>query len=126
MNVVIDSSALLAWLGSEPGSDSVGPALDGGLLCSVNWSEVLQKTLQWGVPADGLHAELSALGLRVVAFDASLAERAAHLRSVSTDLGLSLGDRACLALAQSEGLPVITADRAWTELAVGVEVRLIR
>lgn len=69
---------------------------------------------------------LGGLHLSIVPFDDELAYDCAGLRPVTKHLGLSLGDRACLALAKREVLPVLTADRVWSELDIGVEVRLIR
>lgn len=66
------------------------------------------------------------MGLEIVAFDAELAYHAGHLRGLTKAVGLSLGDRACLALAQHLGLPALTDDRSWADLPLGVAIQVIR
>lgn len=119
---VIDASAALAHILDEPGADLVASHLQDGLIGAVNLSEVVARLVRAG--ADPMRAHY--LGSRIVPFDADLADRAGRLWPLTASLGLSLGDRACLALAQREGLPVLTADRAWVELSLGVDVILVR
>ncbi len=69
---------------------------------------------------------MEALGIEVEAFDADAADETGALWTATRDTGLSLADRACLAVARSLELPAVTADRAWLELDVGVDVRCIR
>ena len=122
--VVLDASALLAWLHDEPGGDQVEALLEVAVMSTVNWSEVLQKSLARGVAVEGLREDLEALGLQIEPFTMRDAEIAAGLWKQTRALGLSLADRACLALGLRLGWPVITADRAWQ--ALGDSVRLIR
>ena len=126
MTLVLDASALLAFLHDEPGSSVIDELLEEGLISSVNWSEVYQKALARGVPTEGLRADLEALGLEIVAFTPEQAERAAMIWGETRRMGLSLADRACLALGLESGLPVYTADRSWSELKLGLEVRVVR
>jgi len=123
---VLDASALLALLQNERGGAVVEPLLDQAAISSVNWSEVLQKSLSRGIVVDQLGDELGALGLLVVPFNSEDAVRAAHLWDTTRHLGLSLADRACLALGLRFQAPVLTADRSWTMLALGVEIQSIR
>lgn len=97
-------------------------------MSAVNWSEVLQKSLQKGVNVDGMLEEVGSLGLRIEPFSALQAERAARLWDQTRELGLSLGDRACLALALAldKSAPVLTADRAWGGLHIGLDIQLLR
>ena len=95
-------------------------------MSAVNWSEVLQKSLQKGVNVDGMLEEVGSLGLRIEPFSALQAERAARLWDQTRELGLSLGDRACLALALDKSAPVLTADRAWGGLHIGLDIQLLR
>ncbi|MBI3976669.1 MAG: type II toxin-antitoxin system VapC family toxin [Chloroflexi bacterium] len=123
---VLDASALLAFVHGEPGGEAVRAMLKGAAISSVNWAEVVQKSLARGVDIRGLREDLEAMGLCVLPFTGEDAELTARLWSRTRSLGLSLGDRACLALGQSRKLPVLTADRTWTTLALEVEVRSIR
>jgi ribonuclease VapC len=123
---VLDASALLAMLHLEPGADIVERAVDRAAISTVNWSEVCQRSVARGIETDGLRADVQALGLEIVPFTADDAERAAVFWPLTRSLGLSLGDRACLALAERLGRPVLTADRSWARLDLEVEIRAIR
>jgi len=124
--VVLDASALLALLNDEPGARVVEEALPEALLSAVNLAEVASILVGGGMEESGVRNLLLDLGLTVVVFDEAAAFGTAALRPATKALGLSLGDRACLALARAEGVPALTADRAWTKAEVGVKVELIR
>lgn len=125
--VVLDASALLAYLQRERGHAVVEPVLEAAAISAVNLSEVLQKTLAVGVSTDGLESDLETVGVRVYPFDAEDAACAAELWGSTRKLGLSLGDRACLALAKRLHAPAYTADRVWAEVKVaGVTVKTVR
>ena len=126
MTVVLDASALLAYLQREPGSDAIGKALPGAQFSTVNWAEVVQKVPNQDMGGLGLRGALESLGLSFEPFSAVQAEIAGQLREATKALGLSLGDRACLALGMDRDALVYTADRAWTKLSLGVEVESIR
>ena len=114
----IDASALLALIFGE--RLTVSPeAFTGGILSTVNLAEVITKMIDLGASAEEAMADIEALGfaLSIVDFDRDAAQNAAALREMTRAFGLSLGDRACLAAAQSAGVPVLTADRQWTKLA---------
>ena len=123
---VLDASALLALLQGEPGGEVVEELIETATISSVNWSEVVQKTLDKQADVEGLRLELEALGLEVVPFTAVVAETTARLRSATRQAGLSLGDRACLATAAVLGLPAVTADRVWPDLGLPIEIRVVR
>lgn len=123
---VLDASAVLALLHGEPGGEVVEELLGTSAISSVNWSEVIQKALEKKTQVEGLREELESLGLEIVPFTASLAEKTAHLRAETRSLGLSLGDRACLALAEDLGRPAVTTDKIWGDLPLRVEVRVVR
>ena len=127
MTVVLDASAVLALLYREPGSEVVGPLLDGAVISAVNWSEVLTKLTQRGVDL-ALAEAVYTLGVDIVPFNRADAERAAALWPAGRARGLSLGNRACLAVAQAElGGTAVTADKVWTKLDIpDVTVQLIR
>jgi ribonuclease VapC len=126
VSVVLDASALLAFLHDEPGAEIVSPALEGACVCAVNWSEVLQKSLQRGVDVAGMAQEFTEVGVNFEPFTPQQAETAARLWFHTRNRGLALGDRACLALALDKGLPVITADRVWLQLDLDLEIRVLR
>ena len=126
MSVVMDASALLAFLHGEPGDAAVMPRLEGALVSAVNWSEVLQKSLGLGVDVEGMEEEFQEMGVTFEAFTPAQAQIAARLWEAAPKTGLSLADRACLALAMESGLPVMTADRAWRRLSVDLDIQLIR
>jgi PIN domain nuclease of toxin-antitoxin system len=121
----MDSSAILAIFFEESGREQVIPLLPGALICSVNLTEIVTQLLdRSGGPPD--ISRLAKLPFSVADFDHDLAMQAGLLRAATRHKGLSLGDRACLALAMREKLPVMTADRAWADLDLPVEVVLIR
>jgi ribonuclease VapC len=123
---VLDASALLAMLQGEPGGESVEKILAKAVMSSVNWSEVLQKAMEQQTQVEGLRQDLEALGLTILPFTAEHAESTARLRPQTRHVGLSLGDRACLALAADLRLPAITVDRIWKQADLGIEVQLVR
>jgi PIN domain nuclease of toxin-antitoxin system len=124
--VVLDSSALLALLGNEHGADQVEQVLDAALVSCVNLTEVLTKLTDRGVPEPEQRRIVENLGLAVSDFDCNAAWISAGLRTATKSHGLSLGDRACLALALRYGVPALTADGRWADVDLGVEIRLIR
>ncbi|MGI5837051.1 MAG: PIN domain-containing protein [Chloroflexota bacterium] len=88
--------------------------------------DVVAELAESGMPEAVVREALDPLGLEIVAFDSDLAYSTGLLRPLTKGLGLSLGDRACLALARSLGLPAITTDRTWAKLDIGVTIRVIR
>jgi PIN domain nuclease of toxin-antitoxin system len=123
---VWDASALLVVLNSEPGAERLASELGDALISAVNVSEVVAKLADAGMPEDDLREALTGLPLEVVAFDEGTAYVAGLLRPATRARGLSMGDRACLALALTLALPAVTADRTWQKLEIGVEVRTLR
>jgi len=124
--VVLDASALLALLNSEPGSRIVEESLSSAAVSAVNLSEVVSKLSERGMPEAEVRTALEGLGLDVRPFDTAMAYSAGTLRPATRGLGLSLGDRACLALGLSLSAPVLTTDRSWRKLKIGVKIRAIR
>ncbi|NBW64139.1 MAG: PIN domain nuclease, partial [Synechococcaceae bacterium WB4_1_0192] len=119
-------SALLAYLLQEPGAEVVDGLLSDARMTSVNWAEVVQKSLSAGVEVQGMREELQALGMQVEPFVAADGERAGQLWPLTRQQGLSLGDRACLSLGLRLGLKVVTCDQAWAELPLELEVQVLR
>jgi len=123
---VLDASALLAVMLGEPGADAVNAVLDRAKIGAVNLSEVVAKLQERGVPDDAIDLSLADLDLPVVPFDKDQAMRAGKLRLATRSAGLSLGDRACLAVADSLGAVAITTDQAWTKLSVDIKISFAR
>ena len=126
MSAVFDSSALLAIAFEEDGAESAARWLGGGILSAVNASEVVARFVDVGASGEEARGSLLAFGLEIRPFDAALAVAAGLLRTATRAHGLSLGDRACMALAMRERVRAVTADRAWTTLDLDVEIELIR
>ena len=126
MTCVLDASALLALFHDERGADRVEALLDGALISTVNWAEVIQKSVAHGVTVDGMHEELLGTGVTIEVFAQPQAEIAGKFWSTTRQHGLSLGDRACLALGLERSLPVITANRAWKKLRLDIAIDVIR
>lgn len=122
----LDSSALLAVFNNEAGAEVVEPLLPMCQIGSVNLAEIATKLNEYGYSEDEISLTIDEADLAVVEFDQAQAIRAGALRAVTRKLGLSLGDRACLALAQMTGTIALTADRAWLELEFGIEIEPIR
>jgi ribonuclease VapC len=125
-SVVLDSSALLAFVHGEPGAEAVAQVVGDALMSSVNLAEVVTKLVERTGSLEAARVALGMAAVDVVDFDAPQAEQAGALVAMTRSRGLSLGDRACLALAAREAVPVLTGDRIWTTLKLDVEVRLIR
>ncbi len=113
-------------LHSEPGAEIVEAAVDQGAISTVNWSEVYQRSVGRDVDVAGLRDDVEALGLEIMPFTVDDAEQAAQFWPPTRQIGLSLGDRACLALARRLGLPALTADRSWPGQDLRVEIQPIR
>lgn len=119
---VIDASAAIAFLLNEPGTEQVAHHLPDSVMSAVNLTEVVGFLARKRL--DPMRAHY--LGCEIVSHDAELAHSTGLLLPDTIHLGLSLGDRACLALALRERASVLTGDRAWLELDIAVDVRLIR
>lgn len=126
--VALDASALLALLLGEPGADKVKAVLDGALIGAVNLAEIVSHYAKLGAARSDIEALLRPLPVQVVPIDTALSYEAGMLRPLTLKGGLSLGDRYCLALAKREGVPALTAERRWPDIAAAadVTVELIR
>lgn len=127
-SVVLDASALLALLNQEVGHLLVQERLDfsRAIMSAVNVAEVITVLIDSGVPQVDAEAITAELLTEIVPFDYQQAGISASLQGVTKSYGLSLGDRACLALAQIKKLPVLTADKNWQQVKAMVHVELIR
>jgi PIN domain nuclease of toxin-antitoxin system len=125
--IVLDASAILAIIGGEPGAEQfTAELLATAVGSTVNLAEVQAKLVSRGWPSHEAWEDATSPVRDIVPFSAQHARIAGDLVSRTKPLGLSLGDRACLALGIALKAPVYTAERSWTQLRVGVPVHLIR
>ena len=124
--VVLDASAVLALLKREPGAERVRAVLDRAVICAVNVAEVQSKLVDLGLSRDAAAARIRFLGCPIPDFSADQAIEAGSLIEQTRAQGLSLGDRACLALAIERKAAVYTTDRAWKDLSLDLEIEVIR
>jgi ribonuclease VapC len=125
---VLDPSALVALLLEEPGTDRVREPVRSGkaLMCAANWAEVAGILGRAGLSARDVRRTLEELQIEVAPLDQALALAAGTMEIQTKPLGLSLGDRCCLALAERERATVLTADRAWLKWKGKAKVVCIR
>jgi ribonuclease VapC len=125
--IVLDASAVLALLHREPGSEIAADRMQyGAAMSAINLAEVISKHVEIGIPASETVSMLELLGIQIHSFDAESAALVGSLRNSTKRLGLSLADRACIVLGQQLKSPVLTADKAWAELDLGIEIIFIR
>ncbi|MGI8883988.1 MAG: type II toxin-antitoxin system VapC family toxin [Pyrinomonadaceae bacterium] len=113
---ILDASAVLAVLLNEKGRDKVERILDQSAISRVNVTETLTKLVEKGATISDAKKAFDELKLKIIEFDENQSLKSAELRPLTKHLGLSLGDRCCLALAILENLPAVTADRNWANL----------
>ena len=124
---VLDASAVIALVRGEPGADRVAEYVGDALISTVTLQEVVKALLVRGFALDAARTTIDALQLEPRPHQVEDAYAAAMLWQATKSKGSGLGDRTCMALAIAEGLPAITTDRAWSELAIpGLTVILAR
>ena len=123
---VLDASAMLAVLQLEPGGDVVADAIENAVMSAVNLSEVIAALSRKGMPVSDASRALRIFQLQIEPFDEHAGYAAAALLRPTSPYGLSLGDRACLALGQRLNFPIMTGDKAWAKLDLGIELKMIR
>ena len=123
---VLDASAILALLNDESGAGMVQELLPVAIVSAVNFAEVVTRLSLLGMPENEIHQALDILGLTIIPLDEDLSFRTGCLAIVTKPYGLSLGDRACLALALKTGYSAVTSDRVWQDLNIEVDVKIIR
>ena len=125
--IVLDASALLAALNGEPGSDKLTlELLSTAVISTVNLAEVQTKLINRGLSPDSAWAAALVPVERAIPFTSEQAKAAGSMVAETHAWGLSLGDRACLALGLALQAPVYTADRSWKNLKLGVQIHVIR
>ncbi len=127
--IVIDASAIIALLEQEKGAEIVEKKLNGAIVSSVNFSEIVavinRKVTDKKTQEEAIRLFTSTFQ-HVIDFDKEQAMIVGKLDQFTKQYGLSLGDRACLALAQFRNLPVLTAEKNWQKLKIDVDIQLIR
>jgi PIN domain nuclease of toxin-antitoxin system len=126
MTFVLDAPAFLALIQDEPGGQRVRSVVRQAVLSSVNLAEVVAKLIARGVPVNEVGEILQGIELFVHAHDEELAVEAGAMHAITRRPGLSLRDRACLALARRLAATALTTDRAWSRVDVGVAIEVIR
>ncbi len=122
---VLDASAVIAYLYSETGADKVETLLENSIVSPINATEVLTKLVHDGLTIEEAKQTFNKLNLEIAEFDEYQSLKAAELRPLTKHLGLSLGDRCCLALAILEDLPAVTADKHWAGFTL-CKIEIIR
>lgn len=117
-NFILDASAVLAFLNQEKGGERVKSFIPESSIVSVNVAEVLTRSIELGHTNRSARKAFAMLGIEIIVFDESHAHKAAELRESTRRLGLSLGDRCCLAVAILNDATAVTADRSWAGLDV--------
>lgn len=127
---VLDASAVIAFLQGEPGHELVQQALQSEpcVVTAANQAEIIAKSLDRGVGSQNIQTILAELAYAVIDIKAEDGVQAGLMRDRTRKLGLSLGDRLCLAVAQRLKAPVLTADRPWLSMAkpLGLDIRCVR
>jgi ribonuclease VapC len=123
---VLDASAILCVFFNETGAEAVEALLDNSVVSAVNYAEAVSKLHERNVEASTISAILSSFPAPIIDFDAEQSIATAALRNATRSRGLSLGDRACLALAASRNATAITTDKAWKDFEQVARVLVVR
>jgi len=123
---VLDASALIAFLRNEPGAEKVAEVLGRSCISAVNLAECMGKMVEYGKPLEDVAYQIDRLQIPVIPFDGAHAKIVASLLKPTRKAGLSLGDRACLALAMNLAIPAFTTDSDWGKCKLEVKIVKIR
>lgn len=123
---VLDASALIALLRKEPGAEQVAAVLTDSCISSVNLAETYGKMVEYGKRLEDVAYQIERLRIPVIPFDSGQAQIVASFWKLTRSIGMSLGDRACLALALQRSAPAFTTEKDWLRCDVGVHVVKIR
>ncbi|MCO5192856.1 MAG: type II toxin-antitoxin system VapC family toxin [Anaerolineae bacterium] len=124
--IALDASALLAFLFRESGHEIVAQHIGDSVLSTVNLSEVLARFVRDGHSAEAVLHKIQRTSIKIVPFSPQQALLAANITPATRPWGLSMADRACLALAMERQIPALSADRTWQDAQLTVDVILIR
>lgn len=123
---VLDASALMVLINEEHGHEKIADYLPESCMSAVNLSEVISILHSTTMPIKEIKRLIQDLVHAVIPFDEIHAYETAELRFLTKDNGLSLGDRACIALGKIKNLSVITADKVWASLNIDAKIILVR
>jgi PIN domain nuclease of toxin-antitoxin system len=123
---VLDASALIAFLRKEPGAIRVAKVITRSCISAINLAETISKMVEYGKPLEAVSFQIERLQIPVIPFDSEQAKIVASFWKPRRSAGLSLGDRACLALALKVSLPALTTESTWEKCNLGVRVIRIR
>jgi PIN domain nuclease of toxin-antitoxin system len=123
---VLDSSALLSFINHEHGAEIVAEYIDGAVMSSINLAEVIAVLSLVDIPEETIANIVNDLNIEIIGFDQEQALQTGFLRKNTKIPGISLGDCACINLANIKNLPIITADKIWSKLDLTINVILIR
>lgn len=126
MSYVVDSSAVIALLKDETGAEFVREHISNSYVSSVNLAEISTYLIRQGTPEGIVRDTLLSIPYNIIPFDKEQALTTGFLHLHGKKLGLSLGDRSCIALAKSLGFTVLTGDRVWKELQYSIEIKIFR
>ncbi|HZC00730.1 MAG TPA: PIN domain-containing protein [Gammaproteobacteria bacterium] len=124
--IALDASALLAFMFRESGHEQVAEVIEESCLSTVNLAEVLGRFVRDGHNSAAVLTRLQSMAIELVPLSVSHAALIAEMLPKTQALGLSLGDRACLALAAAREIPALTADQPWVKADIGIGIQLIR
>ena len=125
--VILDASALITLLSEEKGHEIIASVLPRSVMSSVNIAEVAKFLIEKrGLSKEEVSNIIQNLIETIIPFDTDLALISADIIQQTKVIGLSLGDRACLALALSTGYTVYSSDRIWSQLQLSCKIMVIR
>lgn len=124
--IIVDSSAFIALVNKESGWEVMEPYADAMVMSAINISESICAMRDKAIPDAKIDAVIATMVMEIAVFDAYQASKTADLRKYTKSFGLSLGDRACIALGMERKLPIFTADKIWSKCDLDADIRVIR
>lgn len=126
-NIIFDTSAILALINLEKGHDTVRPVLDRAIMSTVNVAEVAKFLIEKeSYTRENVSSLIESTLYDIIPFTTSQAITSAEIIKETRPYGLSLGDRACIALSMETGYPIYTADRIWEKLSMNLDIVFVR
>ena len=123
---VLDSSAVIALLLNEEGAEIVSGYEGKTAISAINLAEVCSRLIEIGLPEEQIQEHVASIRVQIYPFDTEQAYAVSRFRNIARKNGMSLADCACIQLGKQLRLPVLTGDKVWARVNLGVEVKLIR